>query len=254
MVWNVVSSLTGLFFGNDLRDFFEELFVIKGNLTWNPPIWFLLVLFIAESITIILKLYKKTWISIATILLCLVLWVLIGDKWLLFKANLVPMAIAFFLFGYLLKNTIHMLQKWYAIVPFGIGSVVFSMMNIRVVYTYGKFGNYVYCMAAAFCGVLFFIGLFSKLKFLAQLPFLKELGKNSLMIMATQFFVFTFIKNVSVRIINVNLMKVHGTGIAFAITLFTISVIMLFVYLFKKLARRVKVVHVIGECIGISYY
>lgn len=254
IVWNVVSSLIGLLYTRDLWNFVEELFVIKGNLTWNPTIWFLLVLFLTESIVIILKLYRKKWISILTVVLSLVLWVLIADKWLLWKANLIPMAMAFFLLGYLLKGVIPVLQKWYIIALCGISSVVFAMMNIRIVYTLGEFGNYVCCILAAFSGALFFVGLFSKLKFLSQIPFLKEWGKNSLAIMAMQYFVFTFIKIASTKIIHVDLMRIPSTGLALAITLFTICIIMLFVCLLKRLAQRIKFVHMISEAMGISYY
>lgn len=252
--WNIISSLIGLIYTRDLWNFVEELFVINGNLTWNPTIWFLLVLFLAESIIIMLKLHRKKWISILTVVLSLALWVLIADKWLLWKANLIPMAIAFFLLGYLLKGVISILQRWYVIVLSGIGSVVFAMMNIRIVYTYGQFGNYIYCILAAFCGVLFFVGLFSKLKFFSKIPFLKEWGKNSLAIMAMQYFVFTFIKIASTKMIHVDLMKISNTGLALVITLITICIIMLFVCLLKKLAQRIRFVHVISEALGISYY
>ena len=253
VAWNVLSAMIGFLQSKDLMNLIEELFVIKGNLTWNPPIWFLLVLFITEVLFILLKLYKRTWISIATIIICLVLWVLVGSKWLLWKLNLVPMAMAFFLFGYLFKNAVAIFKRWHTIIPLGFGSVVFSMLNIRIVYTYGHFGNYIYCILAAFCGVLFFVGLFSRVELISRLSFLKNWGKNSLIIMAMQYIVFRCVSIVSLNFLNSDLMKWQNSVFSLVLSLFTILVITLFVAIFKKLANRIKFLGTIGKAFGINY-
>ena len=253
VAWNVLSAMIGFLQSKDLMNLIEELFVIKGNLTWNPPIWFLLVLFITEVLFILLKLYKRTWFSIATIIICLVLWVLVGSKWLLWKLNLVPMAMVFFLFGYLFKNAVTIFRRWHTIILLGVGSVVFSMLNIRIVYTYGLFGNYIYCILAAFCGVLFFVGLFSRVKLISRLSFLENWGKNSLIIMAMQYIVFRCVSIVSLKFLNTDLMKWQSSVFSLVLSLFTILVIMLFVAIFKKLANRIKFLGTIGKAFGINY-
>ena len=253
VAWNFVSAMIDFLLQKDLTIFIEELFVLNGNLTWNAPIWFLLVLFITELLFVCLRLYKHTWISIIALVASLGLWILIGSEWIIWKINLVPMAMAFFILGWLFKATLSTIQRWCLIIPFGVGSIVFSALNVRVVYTYGVFGNYIYCILAAFCGVLFFVGLFSKIRFLSSIPFLKSWGKNSLIIMATQFFVFRLISVLSAKIININLMHIQNSAISLCISLFTISTITLGVMLFKRLSNRVKVLKAFGSAFGINY-
>lgn len=254
IAWNIISSLIGFFlFNKSFSIFVEELFVLKGNLTWNAPIWFLLVLFLAETIIVLLKLYKHRWLSIATIIICLGLWILIGHKWFLWKLNLVPLATCFFLVGFIFKPIISKIHKWYILLPLGISSIVFSSLNIRIVYTYGKFGNYVYCILAAFCGVLFFVGLFSSNRILTCLRFLKVWGRNSLMIMATQFFVFKIISFLSIKLLNIDLINYNSSAVSLVLASFITVLINLAVILFKKYTNNIKPLRIIGETFGIQY-
>ena len=253
IAWNSVSALIGFVLNGNFSGFLRELFVWNGDLTWNAPIWFLLVLFIAESFIILLKLYKNKWLTLVAIVICLCLWVLIGDKWLLWKLNLVPMAISFFLLGVLLKPIIPKISKWYILIFLGIGSVVFSMLNIRIVYTYCEFGNYIYCMLSAICGVLFFVGLFSKIKALSRLSFLKTWGKNSLIIMASQWFVFKVITYLSIKLFNVDLMTFNSSLVSLILAIVITLIINLLVVLFKKYTKNIKFIRCIAEVFGVQY-
>ena len=253
IAWNIISASIGFFlFEKSFSNFIEELFVLKGNLTWNAPIWFLLVLFLAEAIIVLLKIYKHKWLTITTVIICLVLWILIGDKWLLWKLNLVPMAICFFLLGFIFKPFISKISKWYILLPLGTGSIVFSLLNIRIVYTYGMFGNYAYCILAASCGVLFLVGLFSGVKILSSLKFLKSWGRSSLMIMATQFFVFKIISFLSKKLLNIDLIN-YNFIVSIILALFITALINLAVILFKKYTNNIKPIRFIGEIFGIQY-
>ncbi|MBQ2676650.1 MAG: acyltransferase family protein [Clostridia bacterium] len=252
--WNVISSLIGmLFFDKSFSDFVEDLFILEGNHSWNTPIWFLLVLFLAEIIITLLKLYKHKWLTITTIVICLGLWILIGHKWLLWKLNLLPMAICFFLLGFIFKPLVSKIHKWYILLLLGIGSIVFSSLNIRIIYTYGKFGNYVYCVLAAVCGTLFFIGLFSGVRMFSRLRFLKVWGRNSMIIMATQFFVFKVVSFLSVRLLNIDLINYKSTVVALILALSIAALINLLVVLFKKYTSNIKFLKTIGEIFGIQY-
>ena len=253
LAWNTVSSLIGYLFEKDASNLLEEFFVLNGNLTWNAPIWFLLVLFISELFCILCRLHKQTWISITTIIFSLGLWILIGDKWLLWKLNLVPMALSFFLMGYLFKSKIPLVQKWTFLLPLGVGSIVFSSLNIRVVYTTGEFGNYFYCIIAAFCGVLFFVALFSRTKQFSRSSLLIFWGKNSLLIMALQSFVFQVISIVSIKCLGMDLMNYQSSVVSIALTLFTMFSISILIVIIKKLTKNVRFLRTMGEAFGVQY-
>jgi len=254
MAWNIISSLIGFFcIDKSFSNFVEELFVLNGNLTWNAPIWFLLVLFLAETIVVLLKLYKHKWLIITTIIICLGLWVLIGHKWYLWKLNLLPMAICFFLLGFVFKPAISRIHKWYILLLLGIGSIVFSSLNIRIVYTYGEFGNYIYCIPAAFCGALFLVALFSSNSVLSRLRFLRVWGRNSLMIMATQCFVFKIVSFLSIKLLNIDLINCYSSTVSIVLALFITALINLVVELFKKYTNNVRPLRIISEIFGLQY-
>ena len=253
LAWNTVSSFIGFLFEKDTLNLLEELFVLNGNLMWNAPIWFLLVLFISELFCILCKLYKQTWISITTIIISLGLWILIGDKWLLWKLNLVPMALSFFLMGYLFKTKISLVRKWIVLLPLGVGSIIFSSLNIRVVYTTGEFGNYFYCIMAAFCGVLFFVALFSGIKQFSRRSLLIFWGKNSLLIMALQSFVFQVIFIISIKYLGIDLMNYQSSVVSIALTLFTMFSISVLIVIIKKLTKNIHFLRTIGEAFGVQY-
>ncbi len=253
LTWNTISALLDFRQGKDFELFIKEIFVIDGKLTSNPPIWFLLVLFITEIIFILLRLHKHTLISVSAIGICLTLWILFGNEWLLWKLNLVPMALSFFLFGYIFKPFVSKLGKKYLLIPLAVISIFFAMQNIRVVYTYGKFGNYLYCIIAAFCGTLLMVGLFSRIKIFSRLNFLLEWGKNSLLIMATQYFVFDAITLLSRLFLDFNLLKYKDTFISFSVALFTVVFISSVVFVIKKLTYKSKLLSSVGTAFGVQY-
>ncbi len=254
IAWNTVSSLNDSLPKKDFGLFIREFFVLGGKLTSNPPIWFLLVLFITELIFILLKLHRHTLISVAAMTLSLTLWIIFGHEWVLWKLNLVPMALSFFLLGYIFKPFVYKIGKKCILIPLGIISIFFALQNIRIVYTYGKFGNYLYCIIAAFCGTLLMVGLFSSAKVFTRLNFLIEWGKNSLMIMATQYFVFDAITLLSQHFFEMNLMKYKDTFISFSVALFTVFFINSMVSVIKKLTYKSKFLRAVGVTFGIQYH
>lgn len=253
LLWNTLCASITFFVNRDFENYVQELFVLKGNLTWNPPIWFLLVLFIAETVCILCRLCRNRKVSAAAMVVCLGLWIMVGDQFLLWKLNLVPMAIAFFLFGYLFKTMLPLVQKWYVLILLGLGSVVFAASNIRIVYTYGRFGNYLYCILAAVCGVLSLVGMFSAVAFLGRLKFLRDWGRNSLWIMATQFFVFKAVSIISSKVLGIDLMKQEGLVLSVALPLFTMWATWMSNVFIKRITRNSEFLMRIGEAFGIQY-
>lgn len=253
LAWNTLSSIIGLYLYDDWSRFIKNLFVLEGKLSWNRPVWFLLVLFLTESVCILLKLTKRKWISVVTIAICVFLWILFGHTWALWKLNLVPMALTFFLFGYLSKSAIPIINKWYVIILAAVGSVLFSSLNVRNIFTKGEFGNYAYCIASAVCGVLLYVGLFSHIKSGKYCRFLINWGKNSLFIMATQTFLFKIIYFVSEKFFDFQLHKYRSSVAAFLITIPIMIVLSLAAALIKRLTASVKPLKTIGEIFGLQY-
>ena len=253
ILWNTISAVADYVSSNDWELFIKELFVLEGTLTSNPPIWFLLVLFIAEMIFIVLRLHRRIWISASAMVICAVLWILYGETWALWKLNLVPMALCFFIFGYVFKPFVGKIGKKYILLPLTIPSIYCALMNVRLLFTKGRFGNYFYCITAAVCGTIIMVGLFASYKPLSKFGFLKTWGRNSLFIMATQYFIFHRVTELSEKYLDMNLMKHKDTFISFLVALGTILLISLVLWVIKKLTYRSRFLRAIGGAFGVQY-
>lgn len=254
IAWNIISAVAGYILKErDVWNFIEELFVLKGNLTYNAPIWFLLVLFITEIFVLFLRLYKYKWVAILTIIICCGLWVAFGHTWVLWKLNLVPMAMCFFLFGYLSKFHINSINKWYIIIPTGTMHIVFALLNVRIMYSYGRFGNYFYCIVAAVLGVLFYIGLFSRIPSLSRIKFLKSWGKNSLIIMAAQFPLFLIISIVSTKILGWDIIEYPNSLLSLALACLITAAISAAVTFIQNHTSKISFLKTICQTFGFQY-
>lgn len=103
LTWNVCSSLVALLKGDDIAQVILDFFVIDGQLVWNAPIWFLLVLFMTEVLYVILPSEMQNQ-KVIIMSMAVLLWWLCGEYQMHLKMNLIPLALLFYAFGDLCKN------------------------------------------------------------------------------------------------------------------------------------------------------
>ena len=241
--WDLLSSIISLAMGQNLKKAIAVFFVYNGELSWNAPIWFLLILFFAEIIyAVILKINDSKYISLLVMLCSAVLWVLFGSATITFKLNLVPVALFYLSFGDLIhrlfeKKALTKMTASITALIFAALSVLFgAVLNSRISYTGGDFGNTFYSMIAGIAGTMTYYLIFKYL--IGGNKLLEMLGKNSMIIMASQYFFFTFFDYFSTRFLKISIWHSRGTIKAFITSIVTMALITAIVSLIKYLFRN----------------
>lgn len=98
LIWNMCSSLLAIAMKTDIKEVIMDFFMINGNLVWNAPIWFLLVLFFTEVLYVLFS-TEKQWNKIIIMGIAVILWRMIGTYPLHMKVNLIPLGLLFYAFG-----------------------------------------------------------------------------------------------------------------------------------------------------------
>lgn len=243
LIWDLLSSAVSLVFDGDFKNVLTGFFVINGNLCWNAPIWFLLVLFIAEIIFAgIMSINNSNYMLIFILICSAVLWVIFGSYSFTFKLNLVPLALFFLALGNFVNRTFDkkILSKasiLFITLAFGAFSIVFgTVLNIRISYTGGAFGNICYCIIASVSGTMLYYLIFKH--WIGGNKLLGILGRNSLIIMAAQYWFFRVYDVFSQKLFGTSAWYDRGTVKALVLTIVTIALILLFVSLYKYIFRN----------------
>jgi len=256
--WNILSNLVSLLMGKSLNEVIETSFLLNGEICWNAPIWFLLTVFLTQVFYFILKRILKI-SDLIIICASLTLWMIIPQKNVIFKLNLIPMSMLFYVMGIFYKKKSqkiaqraflnnHLLLKYAIILIFAFINIYFGVLNnVRIVYTKAVFGNVIHTFIAGISGILFYIMLFQNLGFLSKNRILNYLGKNSLIIMASQFYFFNLYDYVA----NFNIHLYRNTAKSFIMCIVTIVFIGLFLKALAHMRKRYKGIDKLAVWFGI---
>lgn len=263
LAWTVLSTLVNVVMGYRLELLFKKMITYDGLLTWNSPLWFLLVLYIVEVVFAVLdRLNSKTYFKFIILTVSLVLFIFIGEEMLMFKLNLVPFAMVFFAMGNIMKTSIEnkpvKLKYWHkaiiAVIMLSLSIYFGAVLNCRIKYTHAIFGNMLYFFIAAICGVYFYYIVFRNIKPLGSSKLLRYLGANSMIIMCAQYWVFRIFDIFTKRFCDGYILwHKENTIKAVLFTIFTIALICLLAALYRRISKNNKVLKTMGEIVGIRY-
>ena len=256
MMWNIISSIVGAIIGyQNLKSFIGTLFILKGDLCFNAPIWFILILFMTEIIYSYLK--EKTNISDELlVLISIALFLVIGPLKLPMKVNLIPLAMFSYATGVLLKNSKFLAgggtSSYIRLVALALISVVFGMfLNSRISYTAGDFGNGIFCIVAAYAGMLFFFFLFKSCFQNCRENVLSFIGKNSFSIMVMQYYFFMLYNKIGEKVFGIgDIWHLTNSLKAILLTSFTVLLILVSVVTYRKVTKGT-VLEKLGKLFGI---
>lgn len=260
IAWDVLSSVIDLLTKADFKDTMLSMLTIGGRMCWNSPIWFLLVLYVTDMLyALIMRLSDKLYVKVIVLAASVVCMVLFSDINVIFKLNLVPYAMVFYSFGNIARdvqnriptviNAVYKVSA--ASLLFVSGYVVGAFLNDRIVYTKAIYGNILLCLVAAFCSVVFYYILFKNVSFIGNSRLLVYLGKNSLIIMATQYFVLRPFDYIAKKLFHYRLWDKHNSVKAILLTIVIIAVICAVNELFKYFAKKNKTMQKINTIFGI---
>lgn len=260
LAWTFMSTMVNVALGYKLQPLILKAITYNGQLTWNSPLWFLLVLYLVEVLfTLLDRLNERTSFKLFLMIASLVVFLLIGDIRLTLKLNLVPFAMVFYCMGNIMRRSIEnrgfFLKRWQkapiAIALLITGIVFGGILNVRVKYTHAIWGNYLYLFIAAFSSILFYYILFRNIDKIGYSKLLTYLGKNSMIIMCAQYWVFRVCDIITKRLFDYVLWFKRDTIKAVLFSAFSIAVICLLTEAYKKLAKKSKALTVIGNIFGI---
>lgn len=258
--WTFLSTMVNVALGYNLRPLVEKALTIDGKLTWNSPLWFLLVLYFVEILfTLLDRLNQRTYFKAIIMAVSLLVFLLIGDIRLVLKLNLVPFAMVFYAMGNVMRRSIEnrgfFLKKWQkapcALALLFAGIIFGSFLNVRVKYTHAIWGNYLYLFIAAFSSILFYYILFRNIDKIGYCKALTYLGKNSMIIMCAQYWVFRACDIITKRLFHYVLWFKRDTIKAVLFSAFSIALICLITEAVKKLSKKSKIISFVAKILGI---
>lgn len=168
------------------------------GVSWNSPVWFLVVLFWIRIFYQLISTKKFVIISIMSLML-------IGSYYSVFSTlpfgfDIVPNAIIFFGIGILLRD-IKIPQKiHFLFIPLLIMSMLGSQLNDRISVYGNYYGQYIIAILTGICAC---VGMFLLIKYLTKptkfFSILKTAGGHSMNIMCTHYFILRFFSELSIK-------------------------------------------------------
>lgn len=235
--WNGVAILVSLIIGEyTLLTGVKRLFFWDW-VSWNSPVWFLVVLFWTRAFYQLLS--DKKWIIISAMcFMAVACYCGIFNK-LPFGLFILPNAVIFFGIGKLVSQI--EIKKWYyaLAIPMLLVSIVGSQINGRISMYGNHLGLYQIALVVGICGVL---GMFLIAKFFAKpgkvTTALSKIGGYSMNVMCTHYFILRIMQSLSVRFANgYDLWKDQGLLKAIIVTI----VVFVLEFLFVKLLKTLKI-------------
>ncbi|MDO4869022.1 MAG: acyltransferase family protein [Bacillota bacterium] len=239
LFWNFLSNLIAYYFTRDLTDCIQCFFMISGKICWDAPIWFLWVLFLTEiSFSVIIKLTRnKLQINLLFLLFFLVTGFLCENLRITLFLGIVPVALFFFTLGNLSRQL--SLQQYLKktsmltillIVSMALNLIFGIYFNGRISVINCEYHNYVFCLIGGVSGIIIYVIISVFLENIKLSAFLSLMGRNTLLLMCLQYYVFNFYNYLA----NYDIWHQRGTLTALVLALITILLILLISFLLRK--------------------
>lgn len=260
LFWNTASSAVSFLFHTPFRESIRQFLVLDGEMCWNIPIWFLLLLYMVEIVFFGIEKYIPKGKHYLIPFLYLY-WLFIPNRNIFFKLNILPVCLLFYLLGntfrnhsetYFGKSESKSKSILFALLFLSISILFGVFLNKRISFNGADFGNVFYCSLAAFSGVSFYILIFRKIRILGTNKILTYIGRNSLIIMATQYWFVTFFNILWQILFQTELWQYRSTSRACVLTFINILLVYVIVEILKKISFKSPMLKKICIMSGIS--
>ncbi|EUJ40102.1 O-acetyl transferase [Listeria weihenstephanensis FSL R9-0317] len=212
----------------------SEFFFLNGDLGFNSPLWFLVVLFSVEILFFLFMRYipkGQGLVVLAFLLLAVLLSTQSGDRFT-FGLHIVPLSWLFYYAGFQCHAwyflTWHLLNKWYNILLMGFSYLwtLFYLNQGQVVgFRSNNLGNFLIFAVASILGILVFCLICKKI---GKSKLWGQFGRQSLFIMGTHYFFLIFFSNIWKIITDNPLNAAYPTWTTFLMTCFAFTIYYLF--------------------------
>lgn len=199
--WNGVAIVFSLIIKEyTLLQGIRKMFFFDG-VSWNSPVWFLVVLFWTRIFYQILSSRRCVQVAIMCFMAFCSYYGIFSS--LPIGLNILPNAIIFFGIGKLLSQIELSRIQCFLAIPMIIASIFGSQLNNRISMYGNYFGNYIVALLVGISGV---VGIFLIIKLMDRqvkgFGFLQKIGRgHSMNVMCTHYFVLRFFQALSTRLL-----------------------------------------------------
>ena len=221
-----------------------DFFYLNGTVGWNTPLWFLIPLFIVEISFFYICSRSKPLIASTIVILFFMGY---GVTYLNFRPpfglDIVLVGLVFYAIGYYSRQT-NMIAKINRsknitlvtlvvtlVVTLTINLVFGNVLNVRAILYYYELGNYLYFYISAIAGTLF---MFSLVYNLTKSKWLEYYGKNTVLILSTQYMLFLVYRFIDQKLLKLNVMDNNSLAVAIILTIITMLIYIPGAYVFNR--------------------
>lgn len=230
--WNIFSSILDYVVNRNLKDVVERMFMIDGKIcNLDAPIWFLHSLFLTEILYMLIESLGDKRLLIIAMGLALILGGVASESHLFLKIGILPISYFYYALGAKLPSIqAEILDKrknrYMEILFLIVVNVLFGVLwNERISVINCYYGNYIFSVIAGISGVLLYCVLAKQLKNEKVIKVFGYWGRNTMLIMCTQYFCFRFYDKLSEHLWGFEIWNMRNTGKAFLIAVMTITII-----------------------------
>lgn len=254
--WTLLASIQALLSGEGIKNAVKVFLMYGGTIGWNRPLWFLAVLFAAELVYGLLRRFCRFSNGIC-LLVCPWIWYMLEGEQLTMKLDIVPAAVFFLSFGNVWNRVLASAlyknyKKWICAALLPCCALVHIVCGVcwnrRIIFTYSRFGRYDLCLLAGMAGVLFYFVMFKLFRENRALTFL---GKYSMLIMCSHYYLLHLLNRISVKLIGFDLLGTRGSIKAILIGSLIVAIISCSGLVLSKLCIKRPGIRTILKWIGV---
>ena len=209
----------------DISYMLKCVFCLEGRCGYNDPLWFLLCLFFIEMAAFIfLNNKNRDIISVLVISIVSGVGFSFIPRLLSFKIDSAIVMFPCFIFGYI-ANKYQLVKKvketpW-IFFTLSITCLIIGNLNGMINIYGGNYRNIILTYIASFTGVLSISTISCKIR---KNVILEYMGRNSLLIMSTHFFVFDVFRLLGNHVLSISVMDIDGILVNTVIAIITVIV------------------------------
>ena len=133
----------------------------------------------------------------------------------------------------------------------GLSHLYFGVFkNIRIIFTYSTFGNYLFCILAGIGGVVFFFFLFQKLP---ACRILSRIGQNSLFVMCVHYRLLFWMDLFTKKVFGYELMRTRSTIKAVLVGVMLTLLITGFTYIAEQICKKYPSMKKYARVVGLPF-
>ena len=218
-----------------------SLFYLGGDLTWNRPIWFLIVLFEATVLTHLIN--RFTYIYYISIFCSFCVGYFFQNTNFSFGLSILPVAYCWIGIGYLSKKYLIKFfnndskANIYYLILFAIINFCFSyILNTRISMLGSYYGNYLFAYIAGFSGICMY-WIISKL--IQKNTIIESFGKHGVLLLSTQYILFKTFSIISIKFFQYDIWKESGFIKAILMSAFTLLLYLVIIVLYEAIKNKI---------------